>query len=259
MPTYRIIPGADPTLLRSQISTALGVASAGMQINYADVKPEAVGVYIPGNLTSQQITDLDAAIAGHENPAPRASIHWSQITGIPDLGGGGLPAGVIVMWSGTLASVPAGWALCDGQNGRPDLRDKFIKGWANGVNPGETGGAATHTHGVTSNVTVADHASHTHTYTEVPNHVHPLATGTGATGNFAQVIGTVDTSSGGTGATPTQTALGTRSGNPVGGVAAGTTAGPSATLTHAVTNNAVNSAPASSEPVYFKLAFIIKV
>lgn len=65
--------------------------------------------------------------------------------------------------------------------------------------------------------------------TDVVNHVHTLATGTGSTGNFAQVIGTVDTSSGGTGATPTQTALGTRSGNPVaGGVAAYTPAGTNA-------------------------------
>ena len=56
--------------------------------------------------------------------------------------------------------------------------------------------------------------------TNIVNHLHTLATGTGASGNFAQVNGTVDTSAGGTGATPTQTALATRSGNPVsGGVA----------------------------------------
>lgn len=64
--------------------------------------------------------------------------------------------------------------------------------------------------------------------TVVVNHVHTLATGSGATGNFSQVIGTVDTSSGGTGATPTQTALGTRSGNPVGGAAGYTPAGTNA-------------------------------
>lgn len=56
--------------------------------------------------------------------------------------------------------------------------------------------------------------------TTVVNHVHTLATGTGTTGNFAQVIGTVDTSSGGNGGTPTQTALGTLSGNPTAGGAA---------------------------------------
>ena len=35
-----------------------------------------------------------------------------------------LPSGVIVMWSGTLASIPQGWSLCDGVGGRPDLRDR---------------------------------------------------------------------------------------------------------------------------------------
>jgi hypothetical protein len=30
------------------------------------------------------------------------------------------------MWSGTNASIPLGWSLCDGSNGTPDLTDKFI-------------------------------------------------------------------------------------------------------------------------------------
>lgn len=111
---------------------------------------------------------------------------------------------------------------------------------------GSTAAEAAHTHSVTSNVAVADHSSHTHTYTEVPNHVHTLATGTTSTGNFSQVLGTIDASSGGTGGTPTQSALATRSGDPVGGVATGTTAGPSATLSHNVTNNAVTSGAGSS-------------
>ena len=40
----------------------------------------------------------------------------------------GVPSGVIVMWSGTVATIPSGWYLCDGSNGTPDLRDKFIVG-----------------------------------------------------------------------------------------------------------------------------------
>ncbi len=34
----------------------------------------------------------------------------------------------IVMWSGTIATIPDGWVLCDGNNGTPDLRDKFVVG-----------------------------------------------------------------------------------------------------------------------------------
>jgi len=76
----------------------------------------------------------------------------------------------------------------------------------------ETGGAKT---AASSAQTFAGTPS-----TTVVNHVHTLATGAGSTGNFAQVIGTVDSSSGGTGGTPTQTALGTLSGNPTAGGAA---------------------------------------
>lgn len=159
-----------------------------------------------------------------------------------------IPTGVIVMWSGTLATIPSGWNLCNGSNGTPDLRDRFIRGAANGADPGTTGGAATHSHSSTqpsdhaalshAGATVgahnftqpsahSDHAALSHAgatvgdHGDVRNHLHTLATGTTATGNFAQVLGTVDTSSGGTGGTPTQTALGTLSGNPTAnGVAA---------------------------------------
>lgn len=40
-----------------------------------------------------------------------------------------LPPGVIVMWSGDVDKVPEGWALCDGNNGTPDLRNVFILGY----------------------------------------------------------------------------------------------------------------------------------
>lgn len=39
-----------------------------------------------------------------------------------------VPIGCIVLWSGTIASIPSSWRLCDGTNGTPDLRDKFVIG-----------------------------------------------------------------------------------------------------------------------------------
>lgn len=95
-----------------------------------------------------------------------------------------------------------------------------------------------HTHSVTSNVTVSDHASHTHTYTDVPNHVHVQNAPTSASGGA--ILFATDTNASGSSASGLSTA------NPTGGVATGTTAGPSATLTHSVTNNAVTSGAGSA-------------
>ena len=70
------------------------------------------------------------------------------------IGNGTIPVGGIIMWSGTIANIPTGWALCNGSNGTPDLRDKFIVGAGSSYTPGNTGGSATttsteHTHGIT--------------------------------------------------------------------------------------------------------------
>jgi len=72
-----------------------------------------------------------------------------------------VPSGIIVMWSGSIATIPAGWALCDGDNNTPDLTSRFIRSVPNAsTEPGSTGGSATHTHSAGS----YSSASHTHTY-----------------------------------------------------------------------------------------------
>lgn len=54
-----------------------------------------------------------------------------------------VPSGVILMWSGSTDTIPAGWALCNGQDGTPDLTDRFILGAGKTYQPGTTGGADT--------------------------------------------------------------------------------------------------------------------
>ena len=66
---------------------------------------------------------------------------------IPDA----LNAGAISLWSGSIGSIPAGWVLCDGNNGTPDLRDKFIIGAGDTYNPDDNGGALNHLHSFTGN------------------------------------------------------------------------------------------------------------
>lgn len=48
----------------------------------------------------------------------------------------GVPVGGIIMWHGSVSAVPEGWALCDGTNGTPDLRGRFIVGAAAGTSNG---------------------------------------------------------------------------------------------------------------------------
>lgn len=69
----------------------------------------------------------------------------------------GVPSGVIVMWSGAESAIPAGWVLCNGTNGTPDLRDRFIVGAGLIYNVGATGGSNSVT------LTVDQMPMHTHT------------------------------------------------------------------------------------------------
>ena len=61
----------------------------------------------------------------------------------------GVPVGGIIMWSGAITDIPTGWAICNGQNGTPDLRGRFVlgAGQGTGLTPrtaGEAGGYETH-------------------------------------------------------------------------------------------------------------------
>ncbi len=57
--------------------------------------------------------------------------------------------GAIVMWSGATHNTPKGWALCNGLNNTPDLRDKFVFGAGGQYNSGAVGGQTKHSHNVT--------------------------------------------------------------------------------------------------------------
>lgn len=80
-----------------------------------------------------------------------------------------LTPGMIMIWSGIITAIPQGWALCDGQGGRPDLRDKFVVGSGNIYNQGDTGGSP-------NSIVVA----HTHNATVVdPGHFHTTRANSG--------------------------------------------------------------------------------
>ena len=74
--------------------------------------------------------------------------------------GNAFVAGMIMLWSGSSASIPSGWLLCDGSSSTPDLRNRFVVGAGSTYAVGATGGSAdaivvSHTH--TATVTDAGH------------------------------------------------------------------------------------------------------
>lgn len=60
-----------------------------------------------------------------------------------------IPVGVIVIWHGALADIPAGWVLCDGNNGTPDLHGLFPFPTTNPAQVGIVAGNRFHTHDFT--------------------------------------------------------------------------------------------------------------
>lgn len=90
------------------------------------------------------------------------------------------PHSLIVMWSGSLAEIPTGWHLCDGTDGTPDLRGKFVRGTESQEDPGSTGGGGAHHHTYSGTVTTALASSvvpivddQTPPYPDTGEHTHP--------------------------------------------------------------------------------------
>lgn len=81
-----------------------------------------------------------------------------------------VPVGGIIMWSGSIASIPANWNLCNGTNGTPDLRSRFVVGAGGSYNVGDTGGS--------NSVTL--------TVDEIPPHTHQVPDGSVNGGDGAQ-------------------------------------------------------------------------
>jgi len=95
----------------------------------------------------------------------------------------GTPKDIIVLFAGTIAEIPIGWALCDGLLGRPNLLDQFVRGINTAVtNPGLTGGQTLVT------LITTQLPMHTHTTTEA-NHFHQNTRGSVATAGGGVFIG----------------------------------------------------------------------
>lgn len=209
-----------------------------------------------------------------------------------------VPKGVIVLWSGAVNAVPAGWALCDGTNGTPDLRDKFLVGAGNTYAAGAAGGAASvtlatanlpaHNHGVTDpghghSLALSDPGhghghgvsdpGHGHGVSD-PGHIHAHAVEMGAAGFGYMGTGSTQWSGGGAGSvgnngTPFPTSR-DATGISINGAATGIsiwvnnsgtgiTGSANGNTTGITTNNTGSGTAFDNRPPYYALAFIMKL
>jgi hypothetical protein len=131
-----------------------------------------VSTVVTDGITSVANLKADKTYVDNKDADLQAQINTGA-TQITDLYTKVFPVGGIILWSGSIASIPTGWKLCDGLNGTPNLRDRFIIGAGTTYGPGNTGGATrfttsftgSHTHGAT----ITPSGDHTHTV-NVLNH-----------------------------------------------------------------------------------------
>jgi hypothetical protein len=158
------------------LASALPITSGGTGTNsttYANLQANVSGVLPVGNGgtgvntstgTGSTVLSISPALTGTPTaPTASAGTNTTQIATTAFALANGIPSGAIVMWSGSVASIPSGWLLCNGSSGTPDLRNRFVIGAGSTYGVGGTGGSAdaivvSHSHGASSSVSDPGHA-----------------------------------------------------------------------------------------------------
>lgn len=167
----------------------------------------------------------------------------NAVAGLASAAGAALvPVGAILLWSGSVASVPAGWALCDGTNGTPNLTDRFIVGAGGAYAVGDTGGA--------DSVTL--------TADQIPAHTHgagTLATSSAGAHQHSQIYYQQTASVG-------QSATGANNAGAATANYLSTSTGSAGAHTHTVTGSTGSAGSGQAHenrPPYYALAYIMKL
>jgi len=127
--------------------TATNALQLGGQNASAYLTPASTSTTtLQGPVVMQNTTTINSTIGINGTAYLEGPIHLDGAVTIGTAGtsgGGFVPIGGIIMWSGSITAVPAGWAVCDGTQGTPDLRNRFIIGSGSGASyaVGQTGGA----------------------------------------------------------------------------------------------------------------------
>ncbi len=180
-------------------SLAAGDASGAIQISGSNIADNSittskildleVGTNDLGNLsvTTGKIADdavttdklansINTTIAGKANTGANLSTfandtNYITLAQVP----ASFVTGMIIMWNTTVATIPSGWVLCDGNNNTPDLRARFIVGVGDGTGAGNSNYSVGNSGGAEQvTLTTAQIPSHTHTHIKA---VHPASSG----------------------------------------------------------------------------------
>ena len=216
-----IAEGCSPANLNNAIRTVMA------QLKDQQAGTSGDSFTVAGTLTSSGTLAVTGGLTLDGAAGTSGQVMVSAGSGTPTWGNA-FVAGMIILWSGSSATIPTGWLLCDGSSSTPDLRNRFVVGATSTYAVGATGGSAdaivvSHTH----TATVTD-AGHTHT--------------TGSTGTSGAYIG--DGGAGGNRTYPT--------GN------GGSTTGTATTGITVANSTAGSSGTNANLPPYYALCYIMK-
>ena len=110
-----------------------------------------VGVSAATANANHFITMVDTA-SGNEKIRVDTDLTYNPVTNtlnVPNISGNGsglsgiesFVTGMIILWSGSVGSIPSGFVLCNGSNGTPDLRNRFVVGAGDSYSVGNSGGS----------------------------------------------------------------------------------------------------------------------
>ena len=135
--------------------------------------------------TAEGLTDIASIDTSGDVSANRFFGNGESLVGITTI-----LSGFIVMWSGSVNDIPPGYHLCDGQNGTPDLRNRFIVGAgdrADDYSPDQTDKGGEGADSIT--LGSSQLPSHSHSFSGSQSHDHGYAFAQGSNGGIGNNFG----------------------------------------------------------------------